>query len=253
MLPAKSTVDPGPPSSHEAPLSSQHLNVSPPRASSNGRKEQRPPSVTPRKFKRFFTPRSHGYRHSSARRALHEITAPILNRNVTQSSPLRPFKSVVSKDNSKEESPTSFIRGSKRQKTTHTPETSPRKRSRRYGYRSPNVHEGEGDVLLSSPCERAAPDTSYIDQESVEEDQPSPVEPMKRIVSRVDRGLGGQLLDLSIGSSIGRRRQHHVYPVNGSLKRRSAVYLYLTNSKQIGRTILHHSIPERMTLIFVQV
>jgi hypothetical protein len=253
MLPTKSAVDPGPPSSPEVPLSSQNLNVSPSRASSNGQKEQRPPSVTPRKFKRFFTPRSHDYRHSSARRALHEITTPILNRNVTQSSPLRPFKSVVSKDNSKAESPTSFIRGSKRQKTTHTPETSPRKSSRRYEYRSPNVNEGEGDVLLSSPCERAAPDTSYINQESVEEDQPSPVEPMKRIVSRVGRGLGGQLLDLSIGSFIGSRRQHHVYPVNGSLKRRSAVYLNLTNSKQIGRTILHHSIPERMTRIFVQV
>jgi hypothetical protein len=200
-------------SSLESPLSSHNLNHSPPRASASGRKEQRPPSVTPRKFKRFFTPRSHDYQQSSARWALHEITAPTLNRNVTQSSPLRPFRSV----NPKEDSPTSFIRSSKRQKTTHTPETSPRKGSGRKGCSFAEVNEGERvENLQSSPCERAAPDTSIMEREPAEEQQyQPPVGPLKQIVSRVDRSLGGQLLDLSIGSSSGRRRQHHVYPVNG--------------------------------------
>jgi hypothetical protein len=224
MLSAKSEHDPGSVSSLEAPLSSQNLNLSPPRASINGRKEQRPASVTPRKFKRFFTPRSHGYQNSSARRALHEITTPTLNRNVTQSSPLRPFKSV----NSKEDSLTSFIRGSKRQKTTHTPEASPRKCSRRKGYSFTDVDETErGENLLSSPCERAAPHTGYMERGSVEEKQhQSPVKSLKRIVTRVEGGLGGQLLDLSIGSSSGRRRQHHVYPVNGTFKNHYLLILY---------------------------
>jgi hypothetical protein len=196
-----------------APLSSQNPNYSPPRATRSSRKEQRPPSVTPRKFRKFFTPRSHGYQDSSSRQALQELTAPLLNRNVTQSSPLRPFKSV----NSKEDSPTSFIRGSKRQKTTHTPETSPRKSLRQKTYSFPEANEGEHDEhLLSSPCERAVPDASEIEREPVEEHQyQEPKEPTKRIVSRVNKSLGGQLLDLSIRSSLGRRSQNHIYPVNG--------------------------------------
>jgi hypothetical protein len=201
-----------------APLSSQNLNSSPPRATRSSRKEQRPPSVTPRKFRKFFTPRSHGYQGSSSRQALQEITAPLLNRNATQSSPLRPFKSV----NSKEDSPTSFIRGSKRQKTTHTPETSPRKSSRRKTYSFPEADEGEhGEHLLSSPCERVVPVASELERESVEEHQyQESKEPTKQILSRVNRSLGGQLLDLSISSSVGRRCQSHIYPVNGLLRHR---------------------------------
>lgn len=215
MSSAKLADDAGTPEYQAAPLSSQNLlNSSPPRATRSGHKEEKPPSVTPRRFRKFFTPRSHGYENSSARQALNEITAPTLNRNAAQSSPLRPFKSV----NSKEDSPTSFIRGSKRQKTTHTPETSPRKGSRRKTCTFPEeANEIEfGEHLQSSPCERAVLDTSYGEKESVEDHQyQKPVEPLKRIVSRVNRGLGGQLLDLSISSSVGRRRQHHVYSANG--------------------------------------
>ncbi|KAE9372357.1 WD40 repeat-like protein [Stipitochalara longipes BDJ] len=203
--------DAGPPSSPTSPISIQNLNSSPPRVTRSRQKEEKAPSVTPRRFRKFFTPRSHGYEYSPARQALHEITAPALNRNVTQSSPLRPFKNV----NSKEESPTSFIRGSKRQKTTHTPEISPRKGSRRKTCSfSEEANESRlGEYVQSSPCERAVLDTNC--GESVEDNQyQKPVEPLKRIVSRANKGMGGQLLDLSIGSSIDRRRQHHVYPVN---------------------------------------
>ena len=210
------------PSSPPVPSS---RNLSPPRASG---KESRQPSVTPRKFRRFFTPRSHGYQHSSARRALYEISAPALNRNVTQSSPLRPFRNI----NSKEETPHSFIRGSKRQKTTHTPETPPQKGSRPFHCTaSESIEVENGEMILSSPCERAAPDTNYLDRDSIEEEQeqeyPQPVEPLKRIISRVDMGLGGQLLNLSIGSSVGRRRQNYVYPVNGSSRNISRTLSYL--------------------------
>jgi len=200
------------PSSPAVPISSQDLNSSPPRVTRSRQKEEKAPSVTPRRFRKFFTPRSHGYEHSSARQALHEITAPALNRNVTQSSPLRPFKNV----NAKEESPTSFIRGSKRQKITHTPELSPRKSSRRKAcsFLEETTESDVGEHIQSSPCEKAVADTNH--GETVENNQyQEPIQPLERIVSRVNRGLGGQLLDLSISSSIGRRSQHHVYPVNG--------------------------------------
>jgi hypothetical protein len=137
------------------PISSQNLNSSPPRATRSRRKEERAPSVTPRRFRKFFTPRSHGYQDTVLLVKLYTKSLHPLNRNVTQSSPLRPFKSV----NSKEDSPTSFIRGSKRQKTTHTPETSPRKSFRQKTYSFPEADEDEHDEhLLSSPCERAVPD-----------------------------------------------------------------------------------------------
>jgi len=204
--------DAGPPSSPAGPISSQNLNSSPPRATRSRQKEEKAPSVTPRRFRKFFTPRSHGYEHSSARQALHEITAPALNRNVTQSSPLRPFKNV----NPKEESPTSFIRGSKRQKITSTMETSPRKSSRRKACSfSEEADECDsGEHIQSSPCERAVFDPNH--EELLEDHQyEEPKEPLKRIVRRVNRGLGGQLLDLSISSSMGRGRQDRVYPING--------------------------------------
>ena len=203
-------------------ISSRNPNSSPPRATRSGQKEQRPPSVTPRKFRRFFTPRSNGYGNSAAREALQEITAPTLNRNVTQSSPLRPYKNV----SPKEDSPTSFIRSSKRQKTTHTPETSPRKGSRRKSYNfAEEVTEGQdGENLPSSPCERAATAASHTEDDLSRECQRrEPTEPLERIVSRVNRGLGGQLLDLSISGAVNRRHQHHVYPANGLSKRPSIV------------------------------
>lgn len=204
------------PSLQEVPISTQEDHSSPPRSSTNRRKEQRNPSVTPRKFRRFFTPRSHhGFGTISSRRALHQITAPALNRQVTQSSPLRPFKSV----NSNDESPTSFIRDSKRRKTMHTPEISPRKSPRRQLHSPGEVHgDGLDENIFSSPCERAAQDTAYVDEEPIQRPQYQLLtKPLKRITQRSERGLAGQLLNLSLASSTGRRRQHDVYPVGGML------------------------------------
>jgi hypothetical protein len=63
---------------------------SPPRRAATRDRERRNPSITPRKFQRFFTPRSRvPSRPSAARRALLELTAPALNRSQTPSSPLK--------------------------------------------------------------------------------------------------------------------------------------------------------------------
>jgi hypothetical protein len=88
--------------------------------------------------------------------------------------------------------------------------------------------------LLSSPCERAIPNTSDTDVVSAKEQEcRKPVEPIKRIVSRVDRGLGGQLMDLSIGSAVGRRRQHHVYPIDGMQTQH--YYIYFVNVLRLAK------------------
>ncbi|KAJ2896698.1 uncharacterized protein MKZ38_005298 [Zalerion maritima] len=50
------------------------------------------PSITPRRFRRFFTPRTRlSSRSSASRRALHDLAGPALNRFQTPSSPLKPL------------------------------------------------------------------------------------------------------------------------------------------------------------------
>ena len=82
---------PSSPARRSATLNASLLS-SPPRAPSSTRgKERRNPSITPRKFQRFFTPRSRvSSQPSAARKALCDLTAPALNRCQTPSSPLKP-------------------------------------------------------------------------------------------------------------------------------------------------------------------
>ena len=202
---------------------------SPPRPS-NGRKERRNPSVTPRKFNRFFTPRSHGYQQTTAsRHALNDITAPANNRGVAQSSPLRP-KTPDSQEN---QNPMLFARDLKRRKLVHTPEGSPERSflSKRKGVVAGNGGKARANShnIQSSPCERVGRSTPYtgevdeleeleeaeagVYEDDEDEEQLLPPKPVKRIVPLSDRGLGGRLLQLSLGNSI---RQHHEYPVNGA-------------------------------------
>src|SRR5438105_2486454 len=93
------------------------LLSSPPRAPPSRGKERRNPSITPRKFQRFFTPRSRvSSNPSAARRALRDLAGPALNRCQTPSSPLKP----ISEDNVAGELP--VHRSAKRQKIQHTPD-----------------------------------------------------------------------------------------------------------------------------------
>ena len=188
------------------------LSSSPPRPSTykpNGRKERRDPSVTPRKFRRFFTPRTTGNIHiSSARQALHEITGnPTLNHHITQSSPLRPFRNL----GTLESSPVQIQRQYKRRKLFHTPEPSPEHGPKEHGFLG--VYEGNNDENVpSSPCQRAVLDMEHIEEEAEPEEVPR--EPLKRIKKLSDRGISGQMLNMRISSSSRSRRQHYEYPVS---------------------------------------
>lgn len=98
---------------------------SPPRTTTARGKERRNPSITPRKFQRFFTPRSRvSEQPSAARKALHDLTAPALNRYQTPSSPLKPLSDV---DGEQHARAGLAARGTKRRKVHHTPESSPLK------------------------------------------------------------------------------------------------------------------------------
>ena len=222
---------------------SDTLSMGSPPRQANGQKERRNPSVTPRKFNRFFTPRSHGYQQTTAsRRALNDITAPANNHNTVQSSPLRPKNSS---DNQENQSPLLFERDLKRRKLVHTPDGSPERSflSKRKGVIAGNGGKARGSSqnIPSSPCERVVRSTLYTeDIEELEElegveaevyddedEEPFlPPKPVERIVPLSDRGLAGRLLQLSLGNSI---RQHHEYPVNGEYRNLFKSGLICTN------------------------
>lgn len=199
---------------HQTPSSTEELpvlrNLSPSRPSS--RKERGVPSVTPRKFKKFFTPQCYGSAPTS-RSALIEITTFGSNRT-TLSSPLRPFRNSLSQDSSA----LGYVaRESKRRKVYNAIESE--KEIGLYG-----ASHGGG---MSSPCERAVKSFGDTDSESESEEEdvlPQPV-PAKRIVRIEGRGLSGQLLRRSIGSNT---RQRYAYPINGSYARLHATRPSLT-------------------------
>lgn len=180
----------------------------------DGRKERRVPSITPRKFSRFFTPRSQNYcKRSSSRHALYDITAPINNRNGIQSSPLRPFQDMPGQENGA----IPFTRELKRRKVFHTPSVSPEKCSDRRN--PPHIREDDTErdssVPMSSPCAARQMDQDSDEDESVH----VPVAPPKRIDTFEERGLAGQLLQLRLGTSSRSTWQHMSSPAPSKLPR----------------------------------
>lgn len=206
-----------PASSQDLASSDPHSSLSPQRAppniAHNGRKERRNPSITPRKFSRFFTPRSQASNcPSPSRQALYDITAPSNNHRGVLSSPIR-FSSRAEKDDNPSTFPT---RDHKKRKLIHTPEDTPN-----HIYAESNGHEelealrdedADEDLqnIQSSPCERAA----HVDQ--IEEEKEH-LEPLQRIIPLDQRGLGGKLLQSMSGLPTRSRRQHYAYPVNGKV------------------------------------
>jgi hypothetical protein len=185
-----------------------------PPSSQNSTKEKRPPSITPRKFSRFFTPRSHGNDlGSSSRRVLFDVTIPANNRNGISSSPIRAYNSM----NSGEDSPTSFPRDLKRRKLFHSscsPQRPPN-HSKEFQINQPcctlagESGEENGSQSTQSPeyqvsnsCHSIKSlDSKYdghLQDQSHAEFSGAPSAPIKPIGSR---GLAGALLGMRIEST----------------------------------------------------
>jgi hypothetical protein len=226
MSSPESTENYEPASSQELPLSIPHSSLSPQRPPAtygrDGRKERRNPSITPRKFTKFFTPRSSrpSTYTSSSRQALNDITAPSNNRRGKLASPIRFNNRVPEKD--ADVSP--FPRDLKRRKLLHTPEATPEFSLPSKGHTfavlrdADEENEEDEDIqnIHSSPCERAAGLEEITEEEDEEIDEETIYqEPLKTIVPVEERGLGGSLLRSMSGLPGRNRRQHHVYPVNG--------------------------------------
>jgi hypothetical protein len=165
-----------------------------------GAKEKRISSVTPRKFRKFFTPRP----HSSIRPA--RETLHIISGNEIQSSPIRAPAIASGQENRA----TPFTRNLKRRKVYHTPDASPQ-HSYDTKYQdnedrmvSPDADEESDIDIPSSPCERVH-DRGVISDDTIE--NPVSVKPIRRLQSR---GISDQLRDMQIRAAPS--RQHFVYP-----------------------------------------
>lgn len=192
-------------------MSDSQFSSSPPRAAHG--KERRNPSITPRKFKRFFTPRSRvPSRVSSARKALQDLGAPDLNRKhnpyqtPAPSSPLGHLSSFI-EETVEEEDEDDFndqldAQLPKRRKLHHTPDSSPCR---------PNLTTNPSRFSLpSSPSTRSrllSPMRSlYSSQtnlesesdESEDETLPSSAE-IKRLAPLASRGFVGQFAQRELG------------------------------------------------------
>ncbi|KAK4153124.1 WD40-repeat-containing domain protein [Chaetomidium leptoderma] len=191
---------PSSPARRSATLSASLLS-SPPRAPPSRGKERRNPSITPRKFQRFFTPRSRvSSKPSAARRALCDLTAPALNRCQTPSSPLRPKELSLP-----------HLQGAypgKRRKFHHsTPE-------KEAGYlpsplnSSPLLPTADLRPRLGSPIQslrsrQALQDDVYVDDDVSEDEgeEPAAMPPAsQRLVPLHRRGLGAQLVQRMTGA-----------------------------------------------------
>ncbi|KAK0752508.1 WD40-repeat-containing domain protein [Schizothecium vesticola] len=181
-----------------------NLLSSPPRAPSSRGKERRNPSITPRKFQKFFTPRSRvSSKPSAARRALRDLADPALNRCQTPSSPLK----AVSEETDEDELPS--YRGAKRRKFNHnTPDHAPHSLPSPLNT-SPAILSTPGARLaLRSPIQslrlrRTAREIlDETDESETEEDGyelPARSPQYKRPVQLGRRDFGGQLLERMMG------------------------------------------------------
>ncbi|KAI0015512.1 WD40-repeat-containing domain protein [Xylariomycetidae sp. FL0641] len=185
--------------------------LSPPRMSCP--KERRNPSITPRKFRRFFTPRSRVPTHQSpARQALRDLAAPNLNIDTSSyryttpapSSPLNPPSENGEQDENTNLATATMV-GNKRRKTKHNPITTPthRQPGQIQTMLRPSSPGGSWSGLLS-PI-RSTPSSSQKhreddeDSEADEDDNPSALPPLQRLRPLPRRGLAGQILYQRLG------------------------------------------------------
>ncbi|KAE8450988.1 hypothetical protein EG329_005428 [Mollisiaceae sp. DMI_Dod_QoI] len=204
--------------SSEVPPALNSSPQRPPRSDSG--KERRNPSVTPRKFKRFFTPRTQPPQQEKSRRVLFNIDRP--NRHV-QSSPLLP-----SQYKGQENDQVEFPRDLKRQKISHIAEAGTGyavSHSKEIGFVGGRRSEGNGERIQSSPCPQGSSRSFGTDgtsdediEQRVEPGRPSRANPedlVKPIVRWTQHGgLSAQLLSLSLGNTGRPGRFHHSYPIN---------------------------------------
>lgn len=213
---------PASPARRSATLTGASLLSSPPRAPSSRGKERRNPSITPRKFQRFFTPRSRvSSRPSAVRKALYDLAAPALNRCQTPSSPLKPISEELSLPRLPDAG--DAHRGKRRKFHHATPEKQTSHLPTPLNS-SPLLPTPDFRPTLRSPIQslrsrQALQDGVYRDDDvsEDEEDVEAAVPALKRPVPLHHRGLGAQLVQRMTGAMRYASERALECPVAGTL------------------------------------
>ncbi|KAK7559466.1 Lethal(2)denticleless protein [Phyllosticta citricarpa] len=191
----------------DLPSSSQTLASSPPPPSSPSsrpvsRKPKKPPPITPKRFNKFFTPRTtrSNTSHSTSGRQLRDITRNAVNRKKPT-----PRRTVVFSDShapGQENYSTPKVDHHRKRKLLPSPESSPiqpspSKRSREQGF-SVNFDIPDPNDVASDA------ETTILEEDEEEENYPMPI---KRAPLS---GRAGRILSRSFGGSraIGRGRMY---------------------------------------------
>lgn len=185
-------------------LDENSILLSPPRQRSG--KERKDPSITPRKFRRFFTPRSRVSSHiSPARKALRDLGAPTINQRYHTPAPSSPLQPVFEEGPEDEHSELPSCSISKRRKIqhAHTPESSPLRPSP-----SKASHGLESSLLSPIRSLHSSQGRCESDDENSDSELPEPSYPPKRLLSLPRRGVAGQLAQRELG---GLPRPGHAY------------------------------------------
>ncbi len=194
--------------SHEALLSSQESSYgihiptpdenpssSPllPSSQSAGKRKQ-PPTVTPKRFTRFFTPRSslgQGSKIGASRQVLRDITASGANRKSTTARRRTPTKDSIQVFNDDGEN--LEISRKRRKRVPISPETTPDRSSplKRIRKRSLGLSDGEGSCAGDTASEEDFPDDTDVRKAQSDRTRVEYVEP---IAWSRQRGPLGRLL-----------------------------------------------------------
>lgn len=188
---------------------------SPPRRTNP--KERRNPSITPRKFRRFFTPRPRVSSHlapghiSPARKALRELAGPQLNNRLqtpAPSSPLGPphYDVHIQDENDTEACPT------KRRKLQHTPDASPYRPQRLES--TNHIRPSISQSGLLSPIQSFHSSQEPLESEESEDDDTFEQKPFRRLAPVPSRGFASQLLQRELGGMPRAGRSYMTYPVS---------------------------------------
>ncbi|KAI1076067.1 WD40-repeat-containing domain protein [Whalleya microplaca] len=190
--------------------------LSPPRHS-NG-KERRNPSITPRKFKRFFTPRNRVPSNPSpARKALRELAAPAVNHRYQTPAPSSPLGPLLEEPLRHEDAELQSDRQSKRRKCHHTPDSSPCRPYRQSDFNDGGLPSSTADrpellsPLMSMSSSQVAMDT---DEEHSEDDLPCDPRPIRRLAPLTSRGLTGHLAQRQLGGMPRAGRSYMSFPTS---------------------------------------
>ncbi|KAI0112687.1 WD40 repeat-like protein [Hypoxylon sp. NC0597] len=189
---------------------------SPPRLT-NG-KERRNPSITPRKFKRFFTPRSRvPSRISPARRALQDLAVPEFNNRYQTPAPSSPLGPISEQQARDENIDPLDARVPKRRKFQHTPESSPCRPpltadpNHREHSPSPRTRQG-----LLSPIRslHSSQENLDSDEDESEDEIPTQSGPVRRLAPLTSRGFAGQLAQRQLGGMPRAGRSYMSFPIS---------------------------------------